>query len=604
MNSMRQDTWQQGELYEALSLMMIGACLWLIGTQLGIFNYVAFFAIQHNLLNLVMLSGCMGVGLLIAAVRKSFMLRTAIMTLIEAERQANSSARHDALTGLANRRYFLETFKEVLKSRRPRDQFSVMLIDLDRFKPVNDVHGHAAGNAVLCGVADRLRQIVPPGSMVARLGGDEFAMLIPYDGDQDALIVLARDIIAAVQNPIPWNQSQVDVGVTIGIALVTPENSDPDVLLHAADLAMYQGKREGRGTFRFFEAEMDIALKARAQLEADLRLGIIRGEIAPFYQPIVKLPSEELVGFEVLARWNHPANGVIAPDDFIPVAEERGLIADLFYGLLRQACSDARNWPSHLCLAVNVAPQQIQDPLLPERILAILTETGFAPSRLEVEITETALVNGLEVARSTLISLQNIGVKIALDDFGTGYSSLYHLRELRFDKLKIDKSYVTSLKQGNKRAKLIDAIIQLGASMSLETTAEGIETSTNLSWLSNQGCTHGQGYLFGRPMPKETADHYLNSVDARQHQGVARSPGVDRSVTGEARRHAQGVVAPQRDRMAVDDERAWRWTDHGVAFTATIENVERFSRTRDIGAYLGLTEKRYQSADRPTCCLK
>lgn len=564
MNSMRQDTWQQGELYEALSLMMIGACLWLIGTQLGIFNYVAFFAIQHNLLNLVMLSGCMGVGLLIAAVRKSFMLRTAIMTLIEAERQAHSSARHDALTGLANRRYFLETFKEVLKSRRPRDQFSVMLIDLDRFKPVNDVHGHAAGNAVLCGVADRLRQIVPPGSMVARLGGDEFAMLIPYDGDQDALIVLARDIIAAVQNPIPWNQSQVDVGVTIGIALVTPENSDPDVLLHAADLAMYQGKREGRGTFRFFEAEMDIALKARAQLEADLRLGIIRGEIAPFYQPIVKLPSEELVGFEVLARWNHPANGVIAPDDFIPVAEERGLIADLFYGLLRQACSDARNWPSHLCLAVNVAPQQIQDPLLPERILAILTETGFAPSRLEVEITETALVNGLEVARSTLISLQNIGVKIALDDFGTGYSSLYHLRELQFDKLKIDKSYVTTLKQGNKRAKLIDAIIQLGASMSLETTAEGIETSTNLSWLSNQGCTHGQGYLFGRPMPKETADHYLNSVDARQHQGVARSPGVDRSVTGEARRHAQGAVAPQRDRVAVDDERAWRWTDHGV----------------------------------------
>ena len=564
MNSMRQDTWQQGELYEALSLMMIGACLWLIGTQLGIFNYVAFFAIQHNLLNLVMLSGCMGVGLLIAAVRKSFMLRTAIMTLIEAERQADSSARHDALTGLANRRYFLETFKEVLKSRRPRDQFSVMLIDLDRFKPVNDVHGHAAGNAVLCGVADRLRQIVPPGSMVARLGGDEFAMLIPYDGDQDALIVLARDIIAAVQNPIPWNQSQVDVGVTIGIALVTPENSDPDVLLHAADLAMYQGKREGRGTFRFFEAEMDIALKARAQLEADLRLGIIRGEIAPFYQPIVKLPSEELVGFEVLARWNHPANGVIAPDDFIPVAEERGLIADLFYGLLRQACSDARNWPSHLCLAVNVAPQQIQDPLLPERILAILTETGFAPSRLEVEITETALVNGLEVARSTLISLQNIGVKIALDDFGTGYSSLYHLRELQFDKLKIDKSYVTTLKQGNKRAKLIDAIIQLGASMSLETTAEGIETSTNLSWLSNQGCTHGQGYLFGRPMPKETADHYLDSLDARQHQGVARSPGVDRSVTGEARRHAQGAVAPQRDRVAVDDERAWRWTDHGV----------------------------------------
>jgi diguanylate cyclase (GGDEF)-like protein len=493
--------------------MMIGACLWLIGTQFGVFDYAAFFAMQHNLLNLVILSGCMGVGLLVAEVRKSIMLRNAIMTLIEAERQADSIARHDALTGLVNRRFFLELFKELLNSRHPGDQFAVMLIDLDRFKPINDVHGHAAGNAVLRGVAARLRQSVPAHSIVARLGGDEFAMLVPYDGDREALIVLARDIIAAVQSPIPWNQGEVDVDATIGIALVTPEDKDPDALLHAADLAMYQGKREGRGTFRFFQTEMDIALKARAQLEAELRSGIIRGEIAPFYQPIVKLPSQEVVGFEVLARWNHPTKGLIVPDDFIPMAEERRLIADLFYGLLRQACSDARNWPAHLHLAINVAPQQVQDPALPERILAILTETGFAPSRLEVEITETALVNGLEAARSILISLQNLGVKVTLDDFGTGYSSLYHLRELRFDKLKIDKSYVTSLKQGNERAKLVDAIIQLGASLSLETTAEGIETSTNLGWLSQQGCTFGQGYLFGRPMAKEAADHYLVAME-------------------------------------------------------------------------------------------
>ena len=510
-------SWKEGELYEMLSLMTIGACLWLFGTQFGVFDYVAVFAIQHNLLNLVMLSGCMGVGLLVAEVRKSLMLRKAMMTLIEAERQADSIARHDALTGLANRQFFLELFRELLNSRHLADQFAVMLIDLDRFKPINDVHGHAAGNAVLRAVAARLRQTVPAHSIVARLGGDEFAMLVPYDGDREALTVLARDIIAAVQSPIPWNQGEVDVDVTIGIALVTPEDNDPDALLHAADLAMYQGKREGRGTFRYFQTEMDIALKARAQMEAELRLGIIHGEIAPFYQPIVKLPSQEIVGFEVLARWNHPTKGLIVPDDFIPMAEERRLIADLFYGLLRQACTDARNWPAHLRLAINVAPQQIQDRALPERILAILTETGFAPSRLEVEITETALINGLEAARSVLISLQNLGVKIALDDFGTGYSSLYHLRELRFDKLKIDKSYVTSLKQGNDRAKLVDAIIQLGASLSLETTAEGIETSTNLGWLSRQGCTFGQGYLFGRPMPKAAADQYLG---ARQEAGL------------------------------------------------------------------------------------
>jgi diguanylate cyclase (GGDEF)-like protein len=507
MTSVKRDTWKKGELYELLSLMTIGACLWLIGTQFGFFDYVAFFAIQHNLLNLVMLSGCMGVGLLIAAIRKSFMLRSAITNLIEAEKQADSSARHDSLTGLANRRFFLELIKQLLKSRKRGDQFAVMLIDLDRFKPVNDVHGHAAGNAVLCVIADRLREPVPAESIVARLGGDEFAILVPYDGNQDALIVLAQHIISAIETPIPWQQSQVEVGATVGIALATSENDDPEALLHSADLAMYEGKREGRGTFRFFEAEMDVALKARAQLEADLRLGIMRGEIAPFYQPIVKLPSKQLVGFEVLARWRHPSDGVIVPDVFIPVAEERGLIGGLFCSLLRQACRDARNWPAHLHLAINVA---------------ILTETGFAPSRLEVEVTETALISGLETARSTLLSLQNLGVKIALDDFGTGYSSLYHLRELRFDKLKIDKSYVTSLKQGSERAKLVDAIIQLGASMSLETTAEGIETPSNLDWLSEQGCTFGQGFLFGRPMPKEAADHYLDAMElAKRHEEKA-----------------------------------------------------------------------------------
>jgi EAL domain-containing protein (putative c-di-GMP-specific phosphodiesterase class I) len=250
-------------------------------------------------------------------------------------------------------------------------------------------------------------------------------------------------------------------------------------------------------------------------------LGISRGEFEPFFQPIVKLPSKELVGFEALARWNHPTRGLIVPDNFVPVAEQTGMIADLFYSLLRQACSTARNWPPHLLLSVNVAPQQLLDPRLPQQILAILTETGFAPSRLEVEITETAIINDLEAARSALTSLQNIGVKIALDDFGTGYSSLYHLRELRFNKLKIDKSYVTSLMQGSEGAKLVNAIIQLCTSLGMETTAEGIETSSNLDWLSHQGCTFGQGYLFGRPMPKEAAERFL---ETRRSAGLAGEP--------------------------------------------------------------------------------
>jgi diguanylate cyclase (GGDEF)-like protein len=491
--------------------MMIGACFWVVGTQFGFFNYVFLFATEHGLLDLVMLSGCMGMGVFVAAIRKSFLLRKAMMGRNDAEKRNESIARHDALTGLANRRFFLELFEGLTKSFQPGDRFAVMVIDLDRFKPVNDVHGHAAGNAVLCAVADRLHQIVPPKSIVARLGGDEFAVVAPYGDGPDALIVLAERIIAAIRDPIPWHHGQVHVDATIGIAPLTRENNEPEALLHSADLAMYQGKRDGRGTFRIFAAEMGAALKARGELEADLRLGITRGEFEPFFQPIVRLPSEELVGFEVLARWNHPTKGLIAPDDFIPVAEQSGMIADLFYSLLQQACSTARNWPPHLLLSVNVAPQQLLDPRLPQRILAILTETGFAPSRLETEVTETAIINDLEAARSALTSLQNIGVKIALDDFGTGYSSLYHLRELRFDKLKIDKSYVTSLMQGSEGAKLVDAIIQLGVSLGMETTAEGIETSSNLDWLSHQGCTFGQGYLFGHPMTKEAADRFLET---------------------------------------------------------------------------------------------
>jgi diguanylate cyclase (GGDEF)-like protein len=517
---MRRSSWEQSELFELLSLMAVGACLWIIGAELGVFDSISRFAIAHNLMNLVMLTGCMGLGVFAAAIRKSFLLRKAMIARMAAEAQAESIARHDALTGLANRRLFHETLTELLKSRQPGELFAVLLIDLDRFKPVNDVHGHAAGNAVLCAVADRLRALAPPRSMVARLGGDEFAALLPYDEDRDALVRLAQHIIAAVRGPIVWREGQLEVGATIGIAIAGADHAEPDALLHAADVAMYQGKREGRGAFRFFQAEMDVALKARARLESDLRLAISRGEIAPFYQPIVALPGKELIGFEVLARWNHPAEGLIAPDFFIPVAEETGMIGDLFYALLRQACADARRWPAHLQLAVNISPQQLQDQWLPERILGILAETGFTPSRLEVEITETALINDLEAARSTLTSLQNSGMKIALDDFGTGYSSLYHLRELRFNKLKIDRSYVSSLKQGSERAKLVDAIIQLGASLSLQTTAEGIETSSSLEWLCDQGCNFGQGYLFGAPMPKDAADRFLGETGVAKPEAV------------------------------------------------------------------------------------
>ncbi|GJD96214.1 putative bifunctional diguanylate cyclase/phosphodiesterase [Methylobacterium iners] len=509
MDQGRSGSWAEGELREFLSLMMIGACVWIAGTQLGAFGILLDLVALHRLDDLVMLFICMSVGVVVAAIRKSLKLRRVMEARDNAQSHAESVARHDALTGLANRRLFQETLDGHLSGRTDIPSVAVLLIDLDRFKPVNDVHGHAAGDAVLCTVADRLRTLTSRG-ITARLGGDEFVVLFDYGSDAEAVGRLAQEIIASLSNPVEFGASRLEIGATIGIAVATPETATAETLLHAADVAMYQGKRDGRGTFRFFQLEMGQALKVRALREQELRAGILRGEIEPFYQPVVALPGRELIGFEVLARWRHPDQGLLGPGEFIQLAEETGMIADLSWSLMRQACNDARLWPAHLQLAVNISPLQLQDRQMPERVLAILTETGFAPSRLEIEITETALVQDLEAARIALRSLQNIGVRIALDDFGTGYSSLYHLRELKFDKLKIDRSYVASIPLGSERAKLVDAIIALGSSLGLVTTAEGIESASSVEWLAEQGCTYGQGFLFGRPMDKPATDLLLN----------------------------------------------------------------------------------------------
>jgi len=504
----RQTSWGEGELREALCLMMIGVCAWIAGTQLGLFGVFLTFTTFHHLNDLLMLGVCMSFGLVVASVRKSLTLRRVMIARDAARDRAELAARHDALTGLANRRLFKETLDERL-SRADPPTIAVLLIDLDRFKPVNDVYGHAAGDAVLFAAAERMRALNPPGGMTARLGGDEFAVMFDYGSDSDAVPRFTQQLIASLSKPVDWDRSRIEIGATVGIALATANHSDSVSLLHAADVAMYKGKRDGRGTFRFFQEEMGHAIKLRARMEAELRLGIGRGEIEPFYQPVVQLPSRELIGFEVLARWRHPERGLLGPMEFIGLAEETGLIAELSWAVMRKACTDARSWPSHLQLAINISPLQLQDRLLPERILAILTETGFAPGRLEIEITETALVNDLEAARVALKSLQNFGVRIALDDFGTGYSSLYHLRELQFDKLKIDRSYVASIPLGEDRAKLVDAIIALGSSLGLATTAEGIENSSSVDWLADQGCAYGQGFLFGKPVNKETTDGLL-----------------------------------------------------------------------------------------------
>lgn len=505
--------WGRGELYETLCLLVIGVGIWFVGVTLGTFAYLNSVVATYNLTDLLLLAACMGVAQWGASIRKSIILRRLMLERAAAAAQAEAIARHDGLTGLANRRRFIDA---VERAHAPgAADAAVLLIDLDRFKPVNDLYGHAAGNAVLCAVAERLQQLVPSGGLAARLGGDEFAMLVPLRYESEALRRLAQAVIARIAEPVTWNQNDLKVGATVGVAAVSAEHGDADAILHAADLAMYQGKKDGRGNVRFFRSAMDAELRARVRMETELRLAIETGAIEPFYQPVVSLPEKEIVGVEVLARWRHPTRGVVGPSEFIPVAEETGMIADLSYSLIRRACLDARAWPPHLILAVNIAPQQFQDAWLAQRILGILTETGFPPQRLEVEITESALIQDLEATRTTLLSLRELGVRIALDDFGTGYSSLYHLRELKFDKLKIDRSYVDAITMSDERAKLVDAIIKLGASLGLSTTAEGIETDASLDWLSEQGCHFGQGYLFGHAMPKAEMDGVL---------AAARSP--------------------------------------------------------------------------------
>ena len=495
---------QKGELYEAACLLAIASCLWLIGDTLRIFDRMHIAVIANGLTSIVFLGFLMSFALAVASVLKSVRLRRAINARESAERAALSIARRDPLTALPNRRVLIETIENATAANPLRTPSAVFLIDLDRFKPVNDIYGHPAGDAVLCEVAERLTELLPKDAVAARLGGDEFALFIPRASDHAGLIRLAQQIITRLSDRIGWEHAEIDIAATIGIALFPADGEDAEALLRAADIAMDRGKREGRNAFRFFEQRMDEELKARVGLEIALRQAVQTGEIRPHYQPLVSLPGHKLLGFEVLARWYHPERGIIAPDLFIPLAEDTGLITELCYNLLRQACADARAWPDHLGLSINISPHQFKDRLLAARILSILRETGFDARRLEIEITESALTNDIEVARATLSMLQSAGISIALDDFGTGYSSLYHLRELKFDKIKIDRSFVQSL-DNEESAKIISAIIGLGQSLGILTTAEGIENIGNSQWLAARGCTFGQGFLFGAPVPASAA---------------------------------------------------------------------------------------------------
>jgi len=415
-----------------------------------------------------------------------------------AEARAQSLARHDPLTGLANRRHFLEELERRLALVGQEDcAFALMFIDLDRFKPINDVHGHAIGDQLLQVIATRLNGCIRDDSFAARLGGDEFAVLLEGPGNRDAVAAAARRILHELSAPILVNGLKLTVGASIGVALCPEDGNAPADLLQRGDAAMLRAK-EDRGAYKFFDSSIDEELKLKAALENELRMAIPNGDIVPYFQPVVRVDTGELDGFEVLARWPHRERGMISPADFIPVAEDAGLVDAMFWALLAQACRKALDAPGEFTLAVNISPSQIRDQWFPEKVLRTLRETGFPAQRLEIEVTESAMIGDVARAKLSLMSLKNQGVRVALDDFGTGYSSLFLLRELPIDKLKIDRSFVARITTDRENATIVGALIGLGKALGLKVTAEGVEDEETAEALRAMGCELAQGYLYGR----------------------------------------------------------------------------------------------------------
>ncbi|MFH6785520.1 MULTISPECIES: putative bifunctional diguanylate cyclase/phosphodiesterase [Methylobacterium] len=425
----------------------------------------------------------------------------------EAEARVVRLASRDPLTDLPNRRVFRSSLEERAEAARatPDAPYAVMFLDLDRFKLVNDTLGHKVGDHLLQAVGDRLAAVLEPGEVLARLGGDEFALMVPRAGDRARLEALARRIAEAVLPPFEIGSHQIRSSVSIGIAVGPADGGTADDILIAADLALYAVKAGKRGTFLFYDRRMSEGLEERRQLEADLRRAIERGELELHYQPSVMLKTGEIAGFEALARWCHPVRGNVPPSLFISIAEECGLIHAIGEWSLTEACRQAATWPERLKIAVNLSPVQFSGPDLVGMVRGVLARTGLPAHRLELEITEQMLLDSGEATLAILRDLKALGLHVAMDDFGTGYSSLNYLRSFPFDRIKIDRSFVTGLGAGAQNAAIVRAVIDIARVLGMRTTAEGIETAEQHRVLALLGCDEVQGYLFGRPVPAEEA---------------------------------------------------------------------------------------------------
>jgi diguanylate cyclase (GGDEF)-like protein/PAS domain S-box-containing protein len=431
----------------------------------------------------------------------------------KAEAKIAYMVHHDALTDLPNRLQFYEQTRQMLMRSKRGEHLAVFCLDLDHFKEVNDAHGHPVGDLLLKAIADRLRQCIRDIDVVARLGGDEFAIVQAGASQPTDATTLASRLIEVIGAPYELGGHQVEVELSIGIALAPGDGLDPDRLLKNADMALYRAKSDGHGLYRFFEPEMDARMQARRKLEIDLRKAIANGEFELLYQPLVDMQTENVTGFEALIRWHHPERGMIPPLDFIPVAEETGLIVPIGDWVLRQACAEAVTWPSDLKIAVNLSPVQFKNKAVLLAVISALATSGLSPTRLELEITESVLLQDGDATLAILQELRELGVGISMDDFGTGYSSLSYLRKFPFDKIKIDQSFIGDMSDHNDSLAIVRAVIAMGSGLGIATTAEGVETPEQFKQLKLEGCTEVQGYLFSPPRPAAEVKALLAAIN-------------------------------------------------------------------------------------------